>query len=218
MYLQITRRCNMLCPHCCFSCTAEGEDMSLDTFRKALEIAKEYEDSICIGGGEPTLHPDFEAMLLEAIAVANKGNPVFIVTNGSNERLSLLLANLTARGIIDAKLSYDQFHNLDMVDAEVIEEFRRLGNLWGPPRGVDEPTRSLKGLSKRGRARQFKEAGEDCACAAIFVAPNGKIYQCGCQDAPQIGHVDTGFHSVAWGECCHSDYYKEELTNAKHMV
>lgn len=32
MYIQITNRCNMSCPHCGMNCTAEGQDMTMETF------------------------------------------------------------------------------------------------------------------------------------------------------------------------------------------
>ena len=55
MYVMITTRCNMTCCHCAYSCTAEGEDMSMDTFRRAIDFMHEWgEEPISIGGGERT--------------------------------------------------------------------------------------------------------------------------------------------------------------------
>jgi len=51
----------MACAHCCFSCTGKGTFMSQEVFDKALEIAKEYNMTVTLGGGEPTLHPKIEA-------------------------------------------------------------------------------------------------------------------------------------------------------------
>ena len=36
-YIQITTVCNYRCRHCCFSCTEEGEYMTMDTFKAALK-------------------------------------------------------------------------------------------------------------------------------------------------------------------------------------
>ncbi|HEY9073855.1 MAG TPA: radical SAM protein, partial [Desulfobaccales bacterium] len=59
LYVQITKRCNMTCNHCAFSCGAQGPDMSAETFRRVLDLAALEEAPITIGGGEPTLHPGF---------------------------------------------------------------------------------------------------------------------------------------------------------------
>ena len=49
MYIQITTRCNMTCEHCCYACTNEGIDMSLVTFKAALELSEA--SYVSIGGG-----------------------------------------------------------------------------------------------------------------------------------------------------------------------
>lgn len=66
MYLQITSRCNMLCRHCGFACTARGHDMSPEHFHKAIALAAEYEQHVTIGGGEPTLHPHCKEFMQHA--------------------------------------------------------------------------------------------------------------------------------------------------------
>jgi len=97
MYIQITTRCNMHCAHCGMSCTAQGEDMSLQTFRQALEYS---EDTVAIGGGEPTIHPLFWQKMTET---------------------ALALAGLAKRGIIGCDLSQDDYH--EPVDPRVVEAF-----------------------------------------------------------------------------------------------
>ena len=51
MYIQITDRCNMTCKHCCYNCTANGEDMSLETWKAAKEFMEYYHRYVSIGGG-----------------------------------------------------------------------------------------------------------------------------------------------------------------------
>ena len=63
MYIQITNKCNMLCEHCCFSCTNIGSNMSLKIFRKACEYANYNGLNIFLGGGEPTSHPNLIEIL-----------------------------------------------------------------------------------------------------------------------------------------------------------
>lgn len=224
MYIQITDKCNMTCEHCCFACTKKGTFMSMATFKAALECATNRDDTIAIGGGEPTLHPHFEKFLLLAIAACGKsgnGNKVFIVNNGSMKERALMLGQLSAAGIIEAQLSYDQFHNMEMVSPEVVEYYRSMGALWGPAMSYFnrdqtdiEPARSIVGLVKAGRAVQFEDAGQtgsQCACSDIFVKPNGDVYQCGCVDSPKLGDVFSDYDSLCSGECHNSVYYKREV-------
>lgn len=212
MYIQITNKCNMKCAHCCFACTSRGKFMSLDTFKAALKIASEYGECVTIGGGEPTLHPDFEKFLLLAIANQNEdeSDKVFVVTNGSIKDRAMMLGKLSAANVIEAKLSWDQFHDLDMVDEEVYNWFESMGALWGPVYGTD-PVRPTNKLSKRGRAKKIKEAQDDCACEDLFINPDGDVFQCGCPDSPKLGNVNEGYSFGGWvAHCC---YHSEEYAN-----
>jgi len=188
--------------------------MKEEVFKAGLALANDYDFTIVLGGGEPTLHPQFETFLIHAIAAGggrDRRKP-FIVTNGSIKKRALLIHQLAVANIIKGKLSYDQFHNLKMVDEEVIEAFRESDDLWGPPYGIDEPVRATSQLFKRGRATRFEEAKDECICPEWMVKPNGDIYQCACPDAPKIGDVWNGVDSPCC-ECWHSEEYKEALTN-----
>jgi len=62
--IQLTRRCNMGCPHCYASSRPDGEHMPFADIERALHSAAEL--GVCqlaLGGGEPLLHPRFEAVL-----------------------------------------------------------------------------------------------------------------------------------------------------------
>lgn len=64
----LTTRCNMSCEHCCSNCTAEGQDMSYETWGKALAFVLDWGgETISLGGGEPTLHPLFWQILGESM-------------------------------------------------------------------------------------------------------------------------------------------------------
>jgi len=91
MYLQITTRCNMSCAHCCFSCTTQGEDMSIETFKNCLEFDNEY---IILGGGEPTIHPLFWQLLGLSIS----SGEVWLATNGKETSIALALAKMAKKG------------------------------------------------------------------------------------------------------------------------
>ena len=121
MYLQLTTRCNMSCEHCAFSCTKDGEDMSMDIFYKSLTLCEEFGDIPFLGGGEPTLHPNLSEILLESIVCASQiddGGPMGIVTNGSITKIALKLVALTKGKGINAELSQDVY--LDTIDSMVI--------------------------------------------------------------------------------------------------
>lgn len=91
MYLQITTKCNMKCEHCGFSCNKNGKHMDLDTFEIAINYIKDYADIITIGGGEPTLHPDFFRILKTCL---ENFDHVWLATNGSQTRKMLRLASI----------------------------------------------------------------------------------------------------------------------------
>ncbi len=171
-------------------------------------MVKDYGTTITIGGGEPTLHPEFEHFLILAIAASEEWDRPFIVTNGSHKERSLLILELTEKELVDGHLSYDQYHDMSMVDGVVFDGFRTIRNgLWGDESGYrDGPT-----LVATGRARQIEGAKKgDCACQATFIQPNGVIRQCGCPRSPKIGHVKEGsLDSPSPGDCYKSEEYKE---------
>lgn len=219
MYLQITTRCNMQCAHCCFRCTNKGVDMTLTTFRAALLLAGEHEDYITIGGGEPTVHPKFELMLLEAIAAAPYDEHApSVITNGKHFKRAMLIAKLTKAGVVCGELSQDRWH--EPIDARVVEAFKSIGERgtirdvgtgwnkdWRHERRVDRDPIPM------GRAVEFmgySHGKRECSCDDHFVTPDGTIRQCGCPRAPIVGHVDTGWEYRVEG-CYRSEQYRDEL-------
>ena len=184
MYFQITTRCNMECPHCCYDCTAEGIDMSVETFRNALSWNIEmYENEfeLILGGGEPTLHPNFKEFLMDALMYS--GVP-YVITNGSNKEISLGLAklnNLMGERRV-AVLSWDVYHEKKMVDDKVFEAFSRQKSL----RDVGDHEICT------GRAIEYAIGGAvGCVCSTLFLKPDGFVKFCGCEDAPIIGSVNS---------------------------
>ncbi len=92
MYLQITTKCNMSCAHCCYSCSMRGKHGTLDAVVGGIAFARERgEESISIGGGEPTLHPDFFKILGFCLTDFDY---VWLATNGSQTDTMLRLANI----------------------------------------------------------------------------------------------------------------------------
>ena len=220
MYIQITSRCNMSCAHCCMNATAKGSDITIENFRKAIEVAKDHCDYLMIGGGEPTCHPDFELIMYYAIVASNDEGKVAIVTNGKITERAMQIHSLTVSGVLQGELSQDCFH--DPIDPKVVKAFRDYN--WIDNYGIKKK-RSLirdttfdgnrepaiisgREVQRRGLSRRPRK--DSCPCDDTFVRPNGKIYQCGCYDSPCIGDVNKGYNSPCPGACYRSDEYKKE--------
>jgi len=168
----------MLCPHCCFNCTSKGEDMSLETFK---EIVMQDTECICIGGGEPTLHPKFMDILLYAIAV---GDSVWMATNGAITETALMLAKLGKLDNFTCRLSLDEYH--EPIDTEVETAFWEAQQNY--QRGFVSYTESGK-IINAGRARKsglYSDAADICPCSEMFVRPQGTIHYCGCSNSPIV--------------------------------
>lgn len=191
MYIQITTRCNMSCAHCCFSCTEDGEDMSVETLKNALKWGDEV---INIGGGEPTLHPQFFEILCLALAAGN----VWMATNGSTPA-ALTLAKMAKAGILGVALSQDEWH--DDIDVDVVEAFTYNSKLKDDRREIRNV---YYNVHKAGRAEDFGiyTTEETCACDDLFVKPNGDVYGCGCEGAVYIGNVNDPDFEPQYFEGC----------------
>ncbi len=83
LFFELTDRCNLRCRHCGSSCEPSNANYA-DTaalLRLLSEINRDFPDPdfmICLTGGEPLLHPDFEVI---ANAVNNAGLPWGMTTN-----------------------------------------------------------------------------------------------------------------------------------------
>lgn len=204
MYLQIVDYCNMECIHCGISCTKEGTAMPQKVFDAALDAALKRDDWITIGGGEPTLHPNFRNYLLDAI---EESENVFVITNGSVRKHALLLAKLNKAKIICASLSVDCYHDRQLIDDDVWDSF-------------ENNFRDVHKIIWAGRAKEnFSEDDcfKHCMCLEIMVKPSGDIYQCGCEDSLKIGNIfDPNINSRfafldsldMYGECSNEIYKK----------
>ncbi|MBZ5506102.1 MAG: radical SAM protein [Acidobacteriia bacterium] len=88
-WLEITRKCNLQCPHC-FVEGGQKRSSELSTGR-ILQLLEEWAEmgvfSVVITGGEPTIHPDFITIVRHAYEL---GFAVSIATNGMALRPKLL--------------------------------------------------------------------------------------------------------------------------------
>lgn len=81
MLIQITNKCLMGCRHCLNDSNPEGEHMTLATWYKCVQHAKDAGSKVVlISGGEPTEHPHWSLIVEEA---CKNFFSVVIPTNGS---------------------------------------------------------------------------------------------------------------------------------------
>jgi len=189
MYLQITTRCNMACPHCGFSCSPfTGVDMSMTHFEKALEYIMYFgQDMISVGGGEPTIHPNFYEIMGKLISFVDY---VWISTNGKNKEAAKYLVKMTSKDVIHAVLSIDPYH--EPIDEEVVNLFKniKLKNASWRYSFVN----NVHTIVRAGRAKDWPDAIDECICNDIFINPHGEIRSCGCENSKLLGHLDYGLY------------------------
>ena len=189
MYIQITDHCNMACAHCGYSCGPRKKSfMSLSLFEAALEMLDT--DSLSIGGGEPTLHPQFWAMI--GIGLGTCDN-VWLATNGSQTKTALRLAHMARNGVLGCDLSQDYYHAA--IDPQVVKAFN-----VGAYRGHDNDLRAVRNVNHKivraGRAIRTRTwQKEGCICEDIMVDPDGNIWSCGCKKL-LLGHVLRGWNAA----------------------
>jgi hypothetical protein len=198
--------------------------MSLATFRKALQLCEDFGCIPFIGGGEPTLHPQFEQMLCEAIPVAaEQGGKLGVITNGGITRRAKMIASLTKAGVIHGELSQDEYH--DEIDEDVVNAFVQAGEKLGHFHNAIRDTSAGHSRDPLPHGRAVEMLGlnyhdedcledprdeGDCPCPDWMVYPDGTIHQCGCDNSPQVGHVSEGiesphadcFHAPDWVNAC----------------
>jgi MoaA/NifB/PqqE/SkfB family radical SAM enzyme len=178
----------MRCAHCGYACTKKGKDMSLKIWRAALELNSQYDSTVSIGGGEPTLHPDFPTIFFEAIADAEEG--AWLATNGSQTKTALLLARLAKKGVVGVTLSQDEYH--DPIDDEVVAAFHTDRSRDPLYSGYND-LREIRDVTGREiKAGRCKRGSNECLCPGLFITPEGIVRACGCKDAPAFGDVFKG--------------------------
>jgi hypothetical protein len=180
--------------------TSKGRDMSEKVFRAACEM----DSMITIGGGEPTLHHQFWKFLAIAIAYGTEG--LWMATNGSQTETALVLAKMAKQGVLGVALSLDQYH--DVIDPNVVRAFDKKDIRY---QGGSDDLREIRTVNKimaTGRGKDISGALNECPCSDAIVKPTGRVYWCGCDDAPYVGDVLTGKFKSSWEESGRGECYK----------
>lgn len=221
MYLQITTRCNMACEHCCMSCRpGAGKHMDMDVVRQAINFASDYGECIDIGGGEPTIHPQFFDILKLCVDTFDW---TWMATNGKKTsamwRLDDILMGedypddmeddegwdktISAEGKLGVALSQDPYH--EPIDPSVVDLWRRRG------REIRNTSLSQEGVIASGRAKRTMvwTTEKGCTCNDWFIRPDGTIKACACPGSPVIGNVYSGVEDIWRDRMSFSERYED---------
>ena len=183
------------------------------TFVRTLDLCAEYGQTPYIGGGEPTVHPQFWQFLGLILGRAHEYDLEMLGmhTNGKRTNDALALATLARRGVLGVTLSTDSYH--EPIDPEVLKAFTgkgRTGDHWATSERRDP--HDLRGTANgadrqivaMGRGKRITGARRDyCVCEDLQVDPDGRIWACGCKRT-QFGTVwdphlpDNAFEMACW--------------------
>ncbi len=196
VWLELTRRCNLTCPHCYIEGGAPREDeMPASAFYRLLdEFAEMGVWAVTFTGGEPTLHPEFAPLVRHARA---RNLLVGIATNGMF-LTPALLDSLPRDGVI-ISVSLDNLHvDGNRLDVNANRDFEiatkailrsqengfltnimtssnrqsisRLGALmdWAESHDVSVRSVPFSPLGRGGRHRYLENSTDDVDTAARF--------------------------------------------------
>ena len=185
------------------------------TFVRTLDLCVEYGQAPYIGGGEPTVHPQFWQFLGLMLGRAHEFemDMVGMHTNGKRTADALALAALARRGLMGVTLSTDSYH--EFIDQSVVEAFTKKARAgrWDDSWGVEKrDPHDLRGTADgadrsvvaQGRGKRIAGAKTNyCVCEDVQVDPAGVIWACGCKRT-QFGTVwdphlpDNAFEMACW--------------------
>jgi hypothetical protein len=180
--------------------------MSFSLFKKIFDkwgdLFSSSNKYIPLGGGEPTIHPNFWEMLCSSMYY---GIP-WLATNGKNTDSMIILERLARIGKIAVALSLDKWH--DKIDKKVVDLFKKdmvesekYKGFWYPVGGRNgADRREIRGWNEPYYGGRWKNKTiTKCTCRTVRVNPEGMIYLCGCvmsdiEACPLIGTVDDGIY------------------------
>jgi hypothetical protein len=170
----------MLCPHCGFSCTSKGRDITFSSFKSAIYLCNKIRiGQITIGGGEPTIHLLFFDIL--QYSLDNFRGLIGIITNGKDSFSALKLLDIYKKhkGKLFIGLSKDDYH--EPICDYVYSEYKKYGLIH-----------RFGHISNIGRAKKLLKKDEkvDKKCfSPPIITPNGNVKQCACGNAPVLINV-----------------------------
>ncbi len=162
--------------------------MSTETFRRTLAflrsiaLEKHLRLNITMGGGEPTIHPNFLEflMMLEARQKRLKQiSKIEVITNGKYRPAVMeLLRRAAGNTHIRAGISRDPWH--EPIDPEMIELWKKESLKH---ENIHFRTDGIIRLNNRGRAETMEniERIEACSSNELFITPEGHLFACSCK-------------------------------------
>jgi len=180
--------------------TEKGEDMDFELFKKHIDYAAECEDFLTLGGGEPTMHPQWDIFLGYAIV---SGVNFGVITNGKLTKEALRLASFMRQGLVSGGLSQDLYH--ERISQKVVDAFSNIDYLW-----------EVKRISNIGRAKINGIADSDmCLTNDLILTPSGRIKWCACEDAPYLAMetIDPPHSEYS----CYSEY-RDAIENGVEYI
>ncbi|MCP4368511.1 MAG: radical SAM protein [Deltaproteobacteria bacterium] len=167
--LDLTTACNFSCPHCVDSKIINaGKILNTDDVKQTIDTLKSHglRSVILIGGGEPTLHRDFEKIVRH---LKNRKMQVGIVTNGSRLHLIKNTAKI---------LEKNDWLRIS-IDAATEKIFARSHN----------PKNSITLKTILSNAREFKKLNARVSMGYSFVIVWEGIYINGRELCPNIDEI-----------------------------
>lgn len=200
-YAHVTTFCNMSCAHCCmnYGNGKAGRHMSIEQIKRIIVMASNMNAFLTLGGGEITLHPQFEEIMSMCTTLYKPTKKSYwgdklkigIVTNGSMKERALMLDKLSINDEIRAVLSWDQFH--DPIDSSVIKAFSDREFKTGHGINGSFFRKSITRLMNHGRAKKLKnkiapngvkyDIYKSCMCESTTFYPTGTVRVCGCPES-----------------------------------
>jgi len=167
--LDLTTACNFNCPHCVDSKIINaGKILNTEDVKQTIDTLKSHglKSVILIGGGEPTLHRNFEKIVRH---LKNKNLQVGIVTNGSRLHLIKKTAEI---------LEENDWLRISL-DAANEETFTRSHN----------PKNKITLKTILSNAREFKKINTSISMGYSFVIVWEGIYINGKELCPNIDEI-----------------------------
>jgi hypothetical protein len=187
--------------------------MDYNTAIDAIAFARNnFDESISIGGGEPTLHPRFFDILRHCLTDFDY---VWMATNGSKAKTMWRLASIiedsdyenfpeddygaeiisNPHQTLCVALSTDHFHRATgTVDHRIAAHWKSNVERRNSGYETRDITQTRVGVIKQGRAvrTQVWQTENQCVCENIMIKPDGTLRLCGCTKSPVIGNIWNG--------------------------
>ena len=166
LVLEVTRRCNMRCPHCLRG-DEKKMDMQESTVDKILDTV-DYIGTVTFSGGEPSLNiPLIRYFFEEAEKRGKLPSSFYIVTNGKAHMLDLAqlvlewYAKFDEPDMCGVTISQDAFHDINWDDGRTAPVNYLAGLACYRPDDKKHSSNDMRWVQPRGRALENGLGGDN---------------------------------------------------------